>query len=347
MENPNPNPEKQPKSSSSSSSCSRGVDAAAIESSSREEECWRNWAELGQDALSLIFEKAGAVDVLMGAQFVCRSWRSVSLDPSLWRLIHIVDDNRDISWNVDIEQMAMEAINRAQGLVQCFSAGVFATDTLLAYLADRNSNLRCLRLIPTYELSCEGLAEVVGGFPLLEELEITFPSYNTQHVFKLLGEACPHLKCFRYNQQGSRNKYGQNDEHAFGIANYMPELRQLQIVGNMLTNKGLLAILDKCLHLESLDLRRCFHVNLNASVLAKCARIENLRCPDDATKDCGFIDEFEDDFSDDDTYLPHEDTDLDMYDDYFHEDYYDYSEDDYEDYTDYSYLVKLASNLTL
>ncbi|KAJ6840309.1 putative F-box/LRR-repeat protein 23 [Iris pallida] len=342
MENPKPNHGKQPM-SSSFSCCSRGVDDDAIES-----ECWRNWAELGQDALSLIFEKAGVVDVLMGAQFVCRSWRSVSLNPSLWRLIHIGGVYRGISWKVDMERMAMEAINRAQGHVQCFSAGALSSDTLLSYLADRTSVLRCLRIIPTYKVSCKGLAEVVGRFPLLEELEITFPSLLTRDVFKLVGEACPHLKCFRYNQQGGRSKYGQDDEDAFGIANYMPELRQLQIVGNRLTDKGLLAILDKCLHLESLDLRRCFHVNLNASVRAKCARIENLRCPNDATNDCGFIDEFDDDFCEDDIYIPDEMDLLAMgYDDFCHEGYYDYSEDDYEDYTDYSYLVKLASNFTL
>ncbi|KAJ6840341.1 putative F-box/LRR-repeat protein 23 [Iris pallida] len=336
METPKPKPEKQPNSSSSSSS--PRVDAAAIESSSKEE-CWRNWAELGQDALSLIFEKAGAADVLMGAQFVCRSWRNVSLDPSLWRFIQIVDDYRAIG---DMDRMAMEAIDRAHGHVQRFSAGVFASDTLFSYLADRNSNLRCLCLIPTNELSSEGLAEVLGRFPLLEEIEIQFASQGEDDQLKVVGEACPHLKCFRFNQQGSRSKYRQGDEDAFGIANYMPELRQLQIVGNMLTNKGLLAILDKCLHLKSLDLRRCFHVNLNASVLAKCARIENLRCPNDATNDCGFIDELEDDSaSDDESYLS-EDTDLNTdlymdYDDYFHEDY-DSSGDDYGDYTDYSYF---------
>ncbi|KAJ6820432.1 putative F-box/LRR-repeat protein 23 [Iris pallida] len=308
----NPNPDKQPKSSSaassSSSSCPRGVDAAVIESSGREEECWRNWAELGQDPLSLIFGKAGAVDVLTGAQFVCRSWRNVSLDPSLWRVIHIVDDKRDIG---DMERMAIEAIDRAQGHVQRFSA-VFASDTLLSYLADRTSDLRCVRvrLFPLYEISCKGLAEVVGRFPLLEELEITFPSDTPPHdplylrdVVKLVGEGCPHIKCFRYNQQGSWSKCCQYDEDAFGIANYMPELRQLQIVGNMLTNKGLLAILDKCLHLESLDLRRCFQVDLDASVRAKCARIETLRCPNDATNDCGFIYEF-DNFCVDDIYIP-------------------------------------------
>ncbi|KAJ6840352.1 putative F-box/LRR-repeat protein 23 [Iris pallida] len=340
METPKP----KPSSSSSSSSCSR-VDDDAIESSSREERCWRNWAELGQDALSLIFEKVGVVDVLMGAQFVCRSWRNVSLDPSLWRLIHVPDDYRELSWNVDTEQMAREAIDRAQGHVQRFSAG--ASDALLSYLADRTSDLRCLCLITTYKVSCKVLAEVVGRFPLLEELELTFPSF-ARDVFKLVGEACPHLKCFRYNQQGSRSKDGQDDEDAFGIANYMPELRQLQIVGNMLTNKGLLAILDKCLHLESLDLRRCFHVDLNASVRAKCTRIENLRCPNDATSDCGFIDGYDDDFSSDDSYLP-EDVNLDMdyYDDFFHEEYFGFSEDDYEDYTDYSYLVYLTSNFTL
>uniref|UniRef100_A0A0D3GX77 Transport inhibitor response 1 domain-containing protein n=1 Tax=Oryza barthii TaxID=65489 RepID=A0A0D3GX77_9ORYZ len=61
----------------------------------------------------------------------------------------------------------------------------------------------------------------------------------------------------------------------------MHELRSLQLFANILTNKGLSAILDNCPNLESLDIRHCYNVDMDASLRAKCARIKVLRPPDD------------------------------------------------------------------
>ncbi|CAK9321242.1 unnamed protein product [Citrullus colocynthis] len=71
------------------------------------------------------------------------------------------------------------------------------------------------------------------------------------------------------------------DVYAIAIAESMPNLRHLQVLGNDQTEIGLQAILDSCLDLESLDLRRCFKLVLLAEQLGhECAgRIKILHLP--------------------------------------------------------------------
>ncbi|ONK65699.1 uncharacterized protein A4U43_C06F30 [Asparagus officinalis] len=278
------------------------------EKKEEEEEEERNWAELPHDVLSVIFKKAGAVEILMNAQLVCRPWRNLSLDPSIWKTMTCPGDGNDV------EGMTKEAVIGAKANW-------------------RTSNLRCLRLISAYGISDEGLCEAVGQLPQLEELDITFGSYS-ERVCEYVGKACPHLKCFHLNKQGNRYDQFESDEEALGIANNMPELRQLQLVGNKLTNKGLSEIVDRCIHLEHLDLRCCFRVNLDsdANLKAKCARIKELRLPYDSTHDYGFMAECEWDgyFDGEDDYYPSGYSDIElMYDDLFL-DYSDISEDGYD-----------------
>ena len=172
--------------------------------------------------------------------------------------------------------------------------------------------------------------------PLLEELDITISSLSEETI-EAVGCRCPHLKSFKWNHDEYRLPDIQCDDEAVAIAKNMPELRHLQLIRNRLTNDGLQAILDNCPHLESLDLRKCFNVTLSGDLGRRCARIKNLRLPNDSTNDCGFIVEtsdnesFEqgipiwmldiDDLSDD--YECYYDSDF-SYDDYY---YRKYSED--------------------
>jgi len=51
----------------------------------------RNWAEFDKDMLSLIFQKVGAIDILRHAQYVCKPWRNLSFDPSIWKVQFVPD----------------------------------------------------------------------------------------------------------------------------------------------------------------------------------------------------------------------------------------------------------------
>ncbi|MCI04067.1 F-box protein SKIP19, partial [Trifolium medium] len=108
----------------------------------------------------------------------------------------------------------------------------------------------------------EGWCEVAKKFPLLEEVGISH-GFECKKSLEVIGQSCPLLK--------SLTLYGMpygitwNDD-AFVIANTMPGLRHLDIHGNRLTNVGLLAILDGCPLLESLDIKGCDNLDITESL---------------------------------------------------------------------------------
>ncbi|OMO59804.1 hypothetical protein COLO4_34054 [Corchorus olitorius] len=257
------------------------------ESEAPEVPCLRNWLELPRDVTASILLKLGAIEIIESAQKVCTLWRSICKDPSMWRFIDMQNTgDRDMPYC--LEKMCRHAIDRSSGGLVGINIEYFGTDDLLAYIAERASQLRRLQLACCYDISDEGLSEAASKLPLLEELEIHVGNTNKDAI-EAVGRCCPLLKTLKYNQQGIRNTYFRNDEKALAIAQNMPGLNHIQLIGNCLTNHGLQAILDGCPHLESLDLRKCFHVNLEGDLGKRCAQqIKNLRRPNDSTGDYKF-----------------------------------------------------------
>ena len=143
----------------------------------------------------------------------------------------------------------------------------------------RSSRLKSLRLIMFYPVADEEFVEAVRKLLLLEYLEVTYGSLFGESLI-IVGQSCPNLKTLRLNSEPEPKFYDEecNDEEALGIAESMPELRHLQLFGNILTNTGLTAILDGCPHLEHLDLRKCFNVRLEGDLEKRCSeRIKDLK----------------------------------------------------------------------
>uniref|UniRef100_A0A0D9VFJ0 F-box domain-containing protein n=1 Tax=Leersia perrieri TaxID=77586 RepID=A0A0D9VFJ0_9ORYZ len=242
------------------------------------------WADLPVDALLAVFERLGAVEVLMAAGVVCRSWlRVASNEPGLWRRLDFTAGCFDPT--VDMEAMARAAVDRANGRLQHFSAERFATDALLSYIAKRTNCMKSLRLLNCLEISEKGLVAIGKTSPCLEELELTTCSVNI--LLKDVGQAFPNLKCLRLNHRWYDVQLDEfrDNFHALGISCSMPKLCHLQLFANRLRNNALAAILDNCPHLESLDLRQCFNIKVDAELQAKCARLKDVRLPNDSTKD--------------------------------------------------------------
>jgi len=133
------------------------------------------------------------------------------------------------------------------------------------------------------ELSYKGFSEAVKKLPLLEELEIAFNQHlSNKDSLEVVGQYCPLLKSLKYEKFiDDDDDFDIEDEaFAFSIAETMSGLRRLQISSNVLTTDGILAILDGCPLLESLDIQECRSLYMSDSLEKMChERIKDFRLP--------------------------------------------------------------------
>ncbi|CAN6197829.1 unnamed protein product [Urochloa humidicola] len=236
----------------------------------------REWAELPLDLICYVFHHLGPVELLIaGAAEVCRSWRRASRDePELWRHVDMRGyADRCVRSHVPIGVLVRAAVRLGAGQCEAFW-GDAADDDLVCLLADKASSLKSLRLISCYKISKEGFAAAITKFSLLEELEISKCSgIVSNESLEAIAKSCPRLKHFRHiKRKGSSVAVKKKDGEALAISG-MHELRSLELYRNNLTNKGLSMILDNCIHLELLIIRKCPNVTMDGALLAKCARV--------------------------------------------------------------------------
>ncbi|CAL5003462.1 unnamed protein product [Urochloa decumbens] len=226
----------------------------------------RDWSALPFDAMYLVFTKLDLFDILMGAGLVCHSWLDAAKVPSLWRCV-------DMAYHRIVEEK-----------LRSEETGVLAP------------SLKTLRLKHCY-LGREGFAEAIKKFPLLEELDLTHCNRvgNRMVSYDSIGKACPHLQIFRqvnepsafeemiYSEYADRDST-RADAEALGIAS-MTELRTLQLQHSNISNSGLAAILDGCPHLESLDVRQCLCLRIDATMRARLTSLKSLRLPSEPRED--------------------------------------------------------------
>ncbi|KFK32208.1 hypothetical protein AALP_AA6G211300 [Arabis alpina] len=296
---------------------------------------FRNWAELPPELTSSILLRLGAIEIIENAQKVCRSWRRVCKDPSMWRKIDMHNRGDSESTEINLESICRHAVDRSQGGLIGIDIWYFGTDDLLQYIAERSSNLRSLKLAMCYPITLIGVVDAVLKLPLLEDLEVSYCEFS-EDCLNIVGVACPNLKTFKLNCVGYRCPSNESDDGALAIAKSMPRLRHLQLFGNRLTNTGLNAILDNCPDLEHLDLRQCFNVKLTRDLERRCSeKIKVVRRPNDSTKDYPYDATVQEMDSSEDDY-PYGFSDIDLMSG--DEDYYDLSgASDHSDYDQYDF----------
>ncbi|KAJ8449902.1 hypothetical protein Cgig2_029264 [Carnegiea gigantea] len=282
----------------------------------------RNWLELPRDVTLMILMKLGTFEILETAQFVCKLWYNLCKDPSIWRVIKMQNlDEPELEEKH--QNMLYNALDRSSGGLLSLDIEGFGSDQLILCIAHRSNQLKHLRLACCYSISADVLIEALSKLSELEELELTLCPFSAEKTRNII-RCCPFLKTFKLNEQGSRNPNLACDDEAASIADSMHELRHLQLIGNSMTNEGLKAILDNCPHLQSLDLRACFHVDLVGDLRERCAQqIKNFRHPYDATDDYNFLTtDYDSDF--DEIYADEYDG-MDFLSD---DEYYEFSDDD-------------------
>ncbi|KAJ1440416.1 Leucine-rich repeat [Sesbania bispinosa] len=253
-----------------------------------------NWLELPRDVTVNILQRLGVVEIVTRACQVCPLWWNICKDPLMWRTIHMIS-NRDTASRFDLVKICRYAVQQSCGHVEDISIENFGTNDLLKYIAQSTSHLRRLRLGRCTAISGNGFSvEVVKKLSLLEELDISSTNLS---VFSLaaIGRYCPVLKVLKisYSKKARKGNVKCDDDVAFAIARWMPKLRHLHLLGNKITNDGLLAILDGCPLLETLDLRKCFCVDLSGSLGKRCnQKIKNLLSPNDYVDSGNFGDDF-------------------------------------------------------
>ncbi|KAL0442471.1 UNVERIFIED_CONTAM: putative F-box/LRR-repeat protein 21 [Sesamum latifolium] len=194
--------------------------------------------------------------------------------------------------------MCRHAVDRSQGQLIDIHIEYLGDDQLMQHISQRSSHLRRLTLACCYDISCEALIEALKRFPELEELHlIIMPSVLAGDI-ETIGISCPKLKSFTFNERGCMyplleeselDEFAEEEdcnECAVAVAKTMPNLRHLRLFANEMKNEGLQAILDGCPHLESLDLRQCYGIDLGG-VLGKrcCQQIKHLKLPSDSVAD--------------------------------------------------------------
>lgn len=87
------------------------------------------------------------------------------------------------------------------------------------------------------------------------------------------------LKSFAFNLfRHFSYGYMDEDDYAFAVAKSMPGLLHLRFIGCEMSNEGLQAVLGRCPHLESLDLRMCDNVVLEGDLGNRCfEKIKDLK----------------------------------------------------------------------
>ncbi|EYU34863.1 hypothetical protein ABFS82_14G188300 [Erythranthe guttata] len=250
--------------------------ASSSSNSIEEEATPPPWEKLPREITAAILLKLGAVEILTTAVEVCTTWRSVSMQPSMWRYVRM--EKSDVEWPHDFDDLCRRAVDLSQGQLIGITLKGSGTNDLLLYISQRSGQLKHLALVNCYDITGEGVKEAVKNLPLLENLYLNH-TYIDVEAIETVGRSCPLLKFFILTSFDWRS--GESDEEALAIAQNMPGLVELRIFGNRMTNVGLKAILEGCLHLKSLYMRRCHNVNFGKL----CSeRIKDLKLDVDSIK---------------------------------------------------------------
>ncbi|KAL4563517.1 hypothetical protein LXL04_027560 [Taraxacum kok-saghyz] len=233
-----------------------------------------NWLDMPDELMVNIFQRLPTVEVLKSTRKVCTTWGRICKYPAMWKVVTMLKQPVDGSdWDHGLEALTKEAVDLSRGELIDISIEGFCTDELLDHIVLQSNKLKRLCLVSCLNITETVLSLAIKRVPQLEELHLVYTFINAQ-ALEVIGRNCPQLKSFKMSKTFS----GTFDDHALAIADSMPELRHLEMSDIVMTNDGLEAILNGCLHLESLDVRECDNLDLRGYLGKICVeRIKNFK----------------------------------------------------------------------
>ncbi|CAK8566643.1 unnamed protein product [Lathyrus sativus] len=259
-------------------SCSIAAKEAEVEST-----MLPNWLDLPWDITSNILQRLGTVEVATSACLVCPLWWNICKDPLMWHTIHIsyfksLFHNNYTDYlrilgpfyknDLEYQKVCRYAVDRSCGHLIDINIEYFCTDDLLESIAENAYNLRTMRLLICPRISEKGFSEAVKKLSQLEKLDISYCKLSKDSL-EVLGGSCPLLKSLVLKRFVCLYPRA-DDDAALVISETMTGLCHLDIRGNVLTNVGLVSVLDKCPLLEYLDIQECYHLNLTEDLKKRC-----------------------------------------------------------------------------
>ncbi|XP_042038253.1 putative F-box/LRR-repeat protein 9 [Salvia splendens] len=235
------------------------------------------WIDLPLDVTADILHRLGAAEMLETAEKVCKTWRSVCRDPSMWRVVDVKNSGSCYDTR-RLGSLCRRAVDRSRGELMDINVEYFGNDELLHYISLRllfllhticprfkesfyfdanfkSSKLRRLRLSCCRKLAGKGLSEAAKSFPQLQELHILFMNQIDIEDVEAIGLQCSSLRSFTLIKHDAISGVGNGNDCLVAIAKVMPNLVHLRLgfFGSTITNKGYQAILDGCPIVESLN----------------------------------------------------------------------------------------------
>lgn len=239
---------------------------------------FRKWDELLPDALGLIFKNLSLREVLTVVPRVCKSWGRAVTGPYCWQEIDIEEWSRNCKPEV-VDKMLRLLISRSCGSLRKLSVSGLTGDQSILFIANHAPSLQTLRL-PRSEINDSIIGKAAGKLSTITLLDLSYCINIGAPALEAIGKNCKSLTSLRriMHPLEVMDKLSQDDE-ALAIASTMPKLKHLEIAYLLVDTFSVIEILKGCNHLELLDVRGCWNVNLDEKFMERFPKLKVVGPP--------------------------------------------------------------------
>ncbi|XP_009611268.1 F-box protein FBW2-like [Nicotiana tabacum] len=229
---------------------------------------FRRWDELIPDALGLIFRNLSLQEVLTIVPRVCKSWGKAARGPYCWQEIDIEEWSKNLSPD-NLDRMLQFLITRSCGSLRKLCVFGLSRESSFTFIANNAKSLQMLRL-PKSDIGDSIVEQVAGMFSNITFLDVSYCIKIGARALEAIGKQCRCLTGLRRTMHPLEviDKLSQDDE-ALAIASTMSKLKQLEIAYMLVGTTSITEVLKNCRHLELLDVRGCWNVNLEENFVKK------------------------------------------------------------------------------